>query len=34
VDEAQMSMVNITKDLAAKGELVITKSQGDDELIY
>ena len=34
VDEAQMSMVNITKDLAAKGELIITKSQGDDELIY
>jgi len=34
VDEAQMSMVNITKDLAAKGELMITKSQGDDELVY
>lgn len=34
VDEAQMSMVNITKDLAAKGELMITKSQGEDELVY
>jgi len=34
VDEAQMSMVNITKDLAAKGELIITKSQGEDELVY
>ncbi len=34
VDEAQMGMVNIAKDLAAKGELMITKSQGDDELVY
>ncbi len=34
VDEAQMSMVNVTKDLAAKGELMITKNQGDDELVY
>ncbi len=34
VDEAQMSMVNITKDLAAKGELIINKGQGDDELVY
>lgn len=34
VDDAQMSMVNITKDLAAKGELMINKSQGDDELVY
>lgn len=34
VDDAQMSMVNITKDLAAKGELMINKSQGEDELVY
>lgn len=34
VDEAQMSMVNVTKDLAAKGELMINKSQGEDELVY
>lgn len=34
VDEAQGSMVNIAKDLAAKGEIMITKSKGEDELIY
>jgi flagellar motor switch protein FliG len=34
VDEAQTSLVNIAKDLAAKGEILITKSRGDDELIY
>jgi len=27
-------LVNIAKDLAAKGEILITKSRGDDELIY
>jgi hypothetical protein len=26
--------VNLAKDLAAKGEILIAKSQGDDELIY
>ena len=35
VDEAQSLLVNIAKDLAAKGEILIAKSRGgDDELIY
>ena len=27
-------LVNFAKDLAAKGEILITKSRGDEELIY
>lgn len=34
VDEAQVRMVNIAKDLATKGEIVISKNKGDDELVY
>jgi flagellar motor switch protein FliG len=34
VDEAQSMLVNVAKDLAAKGEILITKSRGDEELIY
>jgi flagellar motor switch protein FliG len=34
VDEAQAMLVNLAKDLAAKGEIVISKSRGDEELIY
>ena len=34
VDEAQGLLVNLAKDLAAKGEILISKSRGDDELIY
>ena len=34
VDDAQSQMVNLSKDLAAKGEIMITKDRGDDELIY
>ena len=34
VDEAQTLLVNVAKDLAAKGEILITKSRGDEELIY
>ncbi|MBI3704497.1 MAG: flagellar motor switch protein FliG, partial [Rhizobiales bacterium] len=34
VDEAQTLLVNIAKDLAAKGEILISKSRGDEELIY
>ncbi|MHA1525089.1 MAG: flagellar motor switch protein FliG, partial [Alphaproteobacteria bacterium] len=34
VDECQMLMINVAKDLAAKGEIVIASSKGDDELIY
>ena len=34
VDEAQALLVNLAKDLAAKGEIVISKSRGEEELIY
>ncbi|MFN3657229.1 MAG: flagellar motor switch protein FliG [Pseudolabrys sp.] len=34
VDEAQALLVNVAKDLAAKGEILISKSRGDEELVY
>lgn len=34
VDEIQSDMVNVAKDLAARGEIMITKNKGDDELVY
>jgi flagellar motor switch protein FliG len=34
VDQAQMSMVQVAKDLAAKGEIILAGSGGDEELIY
>jgi flagellar motor switch protein FliG len=34
VDEAQMRMVNVAKDLATKGEIMIANKQGEDELVY
>ena len=34
VDEAQMYMVQLAKDMAARGELVIASGKGDDELVY
>ncbi len=34
VDEAQMYVVTIAKDLANKGEIVIADSSGDDQLVY
>jgi len=34
VDQAQMSMVQVAKDLAAKGEIMLAGAGGDDELIY
>ena len=34
VDEAQMSIVQVAKDLAAKGEIVIAGDTGDDQLVY
>ena len=34
VDDAQALLVNLAKDLAAKGEILITKSRSDEELIY
>ncbi len=34
VDESQLRMVNVAKDLANKGEIMIASKQGEDELIY
>lgn len=34
VDQAQQSMVQVAKDLAAKGEIILAESGGDDELVY
>ena len=31
---AQMAMVQVAKDLAAKGEIMLAGAGGDDELIY
>jgi len=34
VDDAQAGMVAVAKDLAARGEILIIKNKGDDELVY
>ncbi|MGH6893752.1 MAG: flagellar motor switch protein FliG [Dongiaceae bacterium] len=34
VEEAQLAMVTVAKDLAAKGEIMLTDKKGEDELIY
>jgi flagellar motor switch protein FliG len=34
VDDAQSTMVNVAKDLAAKGDIVINKQKSEDELVY
>ncbi len=34
VDAAQTAMVQIAKDLAAKGEIMLAETGGDDELVY
>ena len=34
VDEAQSALVNLAKDLAAKGEITIAKGGADEELVY
>lgn len=34
VDEAQMAIVTVAKDLAAKGEIVIAGDSGEDQLVY
>jgi flagellar motor switch protein FliG len=34
VDDAQGLLVNLAKDLAAKGEILISKNRGDEELVY
>lgn len=33
VDEAQATLINLAKDLAAKGEIMISKNKGEDELV-
>ncbi len=34
VDEAQSYMVNMAKDLAARGEIILSQGKGDDQVIY
>jgi flagellar motor switch protein FliG len=34
VDEAQMAIVSVAKDLAAKGDIIIAGDSGDDQLVY
>jgi flagellar motor switch protein FliG len=34
VDEAQAQLVNLAKELAAQGEIMISKNRGDEELVY
>ena len=34
VDESQVLLVNLAKDLAGKGEIIISKQRGDEELVY
>jgi flagellar motor switch protein FliG len=34
VDQAQIAMVQVAKDLAAKGEIMLAGQGGEDELIY
>jgi flagellar motor switch protein FliG len=34
VDEAQMYMVMVAKELAEKGEIVIAQNKEEDELVY
>jgi flagellar motor switch protein FliG len=34
VDDAQSQLVNLAKDLAAKGEIMISKNRGGEELVY
>ena len=34
VDEAQMYLVQLAKDLAARNEIVIADAKGEDELVY
>ena len=34
VDDAQSEMISLAKELAAKGEIVISEGKGEDELVY
>jgi flagellar motor switch protein FliG len=33
-DDAQNRMVNLAKDLAEKGEIMISKNRAEEELVY
>jgi flagellar motor switch protein FliG len=33
VDEAQRAIINLAKDLAAKGEIILGSNSSDDEMI-
>ena len=34
VEQAQMAMVQVAKDLSAKGEIILAGAGEDDELVY
>jgi flagellar motor switch protein FliG len=34
VDDAQSKMVNLAKELAEKGEIMISKNNAEEELVY
>jgi len=34
VDESQSKMTELAKELAEKGEIMIAKSSGEEELVY
>ena len=34
VDDAQGYMINLAKELAAKGDIVIADGRGEDKLVY
>jgi flagellar motor switch protein FliG len=34
VDDAQQAILQVVKDLAAKGDIVLSKSRGDDEMVF
>jgi flagellar motor switch protein FliG len=34
VDEAQLGMINVAKELAAKGEITISKGNAEEEMVY
>jgi len=34
VEEAQMAIVQVAKELAAKGEIVINEDGAEDQLVY
>ena len=34
VDDAQQAILQIVKDLATKGDIILSKSRGDDEMVF